>query len=111
MPRIYPPRSWRARLVWVDEEKKGTSYAELQGAIEGNFGEGSANIFTLADERGNARQNGRGKERNIKKVRKDDHGDLSSAEKRKFSLKNESADKVDVLLPDGRRAVLYQSPD
>lgn len=79
-----------------DEEKKGTSYAELQGAIEGSFGEGSANIFTLADERGNARQNGRGKERNIKKVRKDDHGDLSSAEKRKFSLKNESADKVDV---------------
>lgn len=79
-----------------DEEKKGTSYAELQGAIEGSFGEGSANIFTLADERGNARQNGRGKERNIKKVRKDDHGDLSSAGKRKFSLKNESADKVDV---------------
>lgn len=80
-----------------DEEKKGTSYAELQGAIEGSFGEGSANIFTLADERGDARQNGRGKERNIKKVRKDDHGDLSSAEKRKFSLKQDVEQVKDLI--------------
>ena len=85
-----------ARSFVYEEEGKGKSYAEIRGILESCFGEGSAKFYTLSDGRRDARQNGRGKERNIKKVRKDDHGDLSSAEKRKFSLKNESADKVDV---------------
>ncbi len=76
-----------ARSFVYEEEGKGKSYAEIRGILESCFGEGSAKFYTLSDGRGDARQNGRGKERNIKKVRKDDHGDLSSAEKRKYALK------------------------
>lgn len=85
-----------ARQVIFDGEKEGADLGKIQGMVESCFGEGSILVYTREDGRGNARQNGRGKSGNLQKVRKDDHGDLSSPEKRKFSLKNESADKVDV---------------
>ena len=85
-----------ARQVIFDGEKEGADLGKIQGMVESCFGEGSILVYTREDGRGNARQNGRGKSGNLQKVRKDDHGDLPSPEKRKFSLKNESADKVDV---------------
>lgn len=85
-----------ARQVIFDGEKEGADLGKIQGMVESCFGEGSILVYTREDGRGNARQNGRGKSGNLQKVRKDDHGDLSSSGKRKFSLKNESADKVDV---------------
>lgn len=86
-----------ARSFVYEEEGKGKSYAEIRGILESCFGEGSAKFYTLSDGRGDARQNGRGKERNIKKVRKDDHGDLSSAEKRKYALRK-SVEQIEDLV-------------
>ncbi len=85
-----------ARGLIFDYEQEGIDGAELQGIIESVFGEGCIKTYSRQDSRGDGRQNGRGKERDYEKVRKNNHGDLSSPGKRKFSLKNESADKVDV---------------
>lgn len=85
-----------ARWIVFDCEKKGADLDEIQRIVEGCFGKGSITVDIPGNEQGNGRQNGRGKSGNLQKVRKDDHGDLPSPEKRKFSLKSESADKVDV---------------
>lgn len=85
-----------ARGLIFEYEQEGIDGAELQGIIESVFGEGCIKTYSRQDSRGDGRQNGRGKERDYAKVRKNNHGDLSSPGKRKFSLKNESANKVDM---------------
>ena len=76
-----------ARWIVFDCEKKGADLDEIQRIVEGCFGKGSITVDIPGNEQGNGRQNGRGKSGNLQKVRKDDHGDLSSAETRKYALK------------------------
>lgn len=76
-----------ARWIVFDCEKKGADLDEIQRIVEGCFGKGSITVDIPGNEQGNGRQNGCGKSGNLQKVRKDDHGDLSSAEKRKYALR------------------------
>ncbi len=86
-----------ARWIVFDCEKKGADLDEIQRIVESCFGEGSILVYTREDGRGNARQNGRGKSGNLQKVRKDDHGDLSSPETRKYALKK-SVEQIENLV-------------
>ena len=86
-----------ARQVIFDGEKEGADLGKIQGMVESCFGEGSILVYTREDGRGNARQNGRGKSGNLQKVRKDDHGDLSSPETRKYALKK-SVEQIEDLV-------------
>ena len=78
-------------------EQEGIDGAELQGIIESVFGEGCIKTYSRQDSRGDGRQNGRGKERDYAKVRKNNHGDLSSPEKRKYALRK-SVEQIEDLV-------------
>lgn len=81
-----------ARGLIFDYEQEGIDGAELQGIIESVFGEGCIKTYSRQDSRGDGRQNGRGKERDYEKVRKNNHGDLSSPEKSREGLNRERFD-------------------
>ncbi len=86
-----------ARQMIFDGEQEGADFDGIQGLVKICFGEGSILVDIPKNGRGNARKNGRGEGGNLQKVRKDDHGDLPSPEKRKYALRK-SVEQIEDLV-------------